>query len=288
MTPNPSTQPRIFRPPANGEHFHVDGRNYWIGEILGQGAFGAVYACNDEWGNELVAKVLLPRNRSYEEIQQHCLRERERLLELRHPNITFLRECCEYRDTFYLILERCSFTLTPIITLPNLVSDLWIPWVARDVLQGLDYIHSKGYVHKDIHPENVFASLAQDKMYPTTPPVWSFKIADLGIAGLEAELHPNEYWAQWMVPPEVIDSDQFGAIEKTVDVYHTGLLLLALMLNRVPSFTREEIIAGTPRQLAEQSSSKFAPAVSVALRRHPAMRYQTAIDFWRAISAAIK
>jgi eukaryotic-like serine/threonine-protein kinase len=85
-----------------------------------------VYACKDEWGNELVAKVLLPRNRSYEEIQQHCLRERERLLELRHPNITFLRECCEYRDTSYLILERCSFTLTPIITLSNLVADLWI------------------------------------------------------------------------------------------------------------------------------------------------------------------
>ena len=143
ITPNPSPQPRIFQPPTNGEHFHVDGRNYWIGEMLGQGAFGAVYACKDEWGNELVAKVLLPRDRSYEEIQQHCLRERERLLELRHPNITFLRECCEYRDTFYLILERCSFTLTQIITLPDLVPDLWIPWVARDVLQGLDYIHSK-------------------------------------------------------------------------------------------------------------------------------------------------
>jgi len=123
-------------------------------------------------------------------------------------------------------------------------------------------------------------------MVPTKQPVWTFKVADLGIAGLEVELKPGTMWADWMMPPEVIDPAQFGAIARTVDIYHTGLVLLALLLKTIPTFTREEIVDGRPRKLAEELGSKYAPAIAVALRRHPPVRYQTAIEFWRAISAA--
>jgi serine/threonine-protein kinase len=288
VTDNPPVHARTFQPPSGGEQVVFEGRRYTIGKQIGQGAFGTVYECTDEWGNELAAKVLLPRNRPYEEIRDHCIREFEKLRALRHPNITFIYDAFVWRDTFYLILERCALTLLSVINTPKLQPDSWIPWVARDILQGLNYIHSHGYVHKDVHPGNVFASLAQDKMVPSKPPVWSFKIADLGIAGLEAELRPNTQWAQWMLPPEVIDPAEFGAIGRTVDTYHTGLLLLALTMKAVPNFTKEEITAGKPRQLAEASTSKYGQIIGVALRRHPAVRFQTAIDFWRAISAASK
>jgi serine/threonine protein kinase len=286
MSGNPVVQPRTFQPPSGGEEIIFEGRHYWIGKKIGQGAFGAVYECTDEWGNQLAAKVLLPRDLPYEEIRDHCNRELQRLRDLRHPNITFIHTAFEWRDTFYLILERCSYTLFDLINFQDLTPDGWIPYVARDILQGLDYIHANGYVHKDVHPGNVFVSEAQDKMVPTKQSVWSFKIADLGISGLETEIRPNTQWAQWMLPPEVLDPDQFGAIGRTVDIYHTGLLLLALTMKHVPTFTKEEIIGGKPRHLAEASSSKYGQVIAMALRRHPAARFQTAIEFWRPLWAA--
>src|SRR5262245_41213910 len=147
--------PRTFTPPAKGEAINCDGHYYFIGEELGKGSFGVVYKCTDEWSNELVAKVLMPRERPYEEIRENWNSELAKLLALRHPNITYLHAAFEYKDTFYLILERCSFTLDSLISYEDMTPDRWIPWIARDVLQGLDYVHANGYVHKDIHPGNV-------------------------------------------------------------------------------------------------------------------------------------
>lgn len=55
---SPVTPPKNFSPPAKGASVHVDGRYYFIGDFMNRGYFGDVYGCSDEWGNELVAKVL--------------------------------------------------------------------------------------------------------------------------------------------------------------------------------------------------------------------------------------
>ena len=54
--------PRTFVSPKIGDEIECKGVRYYIGEKIGEGAFGAVFDCRDEWGNELAAKVLLPRN----------------------------------------------------------------------------------------------------------------------------------------------------------------------------------------------------------------------------------
>lgn len=156
----PELPSRTFTPPTDGETIDVGGKIYRMGKLVGHGAFRQVYDCTDEWDNELVAKVLLPRNRPYEEIKEHFNRETQRLIALRHPNVTFMHNAFECRDTFYVILERCHLTLSDVINFPQLNPDLWIKQIARDVLQAVEYIHVNGYVHKDIHPGNVFASLA--------------------------------------------------------------------------------------------------------------------------------
>jgi serine/threonine protein kinase len=282
----PIEQPKTFSPPTKGTRIIFAGKTYIVGDFINKGHFGRVYECADEWGNQLVAKVLVPSGRTYGEVEENWLTELQKLKELRHPNITYVYAAFECDDTFYLVMERCSMTLDVIINLKDLHPDRWIPHVARDILQGLDYIHSSGYVHKDIHPGNVFVSQSQDRMIPSKDAVWSFKIGDLGISRLETEINAfNTVLAEWMLPPEAIDSAEFGFIGRTVDIYHVGLLLLALVLNRVPTFTREEVLAGVPRQLAESSSSKFGPAIARALRRHVANRTPTALHFWQDIYA---
>jgi serine/threonine protein kinase len=240
-----------------------------------------------DWDNLLVAKVLLPKDRPYEAVRDDWMRELEALQKLRHPNITFIHAAFECRDTFYLVVERCADTLKNLIENPKIIPELWLPYVARDVLHALDFIHGEGIVHKDLHPGNVFISQFRDRMVPQKPPVWSFKIGDLGISRLEGDIRLfNTILAPWMVPPEFLDPQQFGVLGRHVDIYHTGLLLLGLLSRRVPEFTQDQIIAGVPRQMAEALNSPYGPVLARALRRHVAQRTPSAMHLWRELRSA--
>ena len=281
----PPPVPRAFVPPSIGNVIKYEGIRYYIGEQIGEGGFSTVYDCCDEWGNELVAKVLLPR-KPYEIVRSDWLHEFQNLQRLRHPHVTFIHQAFEYRDTFYLIVEKCSCTLKVLIEESNINGKLWLPYVSRDILNGLHYIHEHGYVHKDLHAGNVFISEQRDPMLPDNDPVLRFKIGDLGISRLEGNIRPfNTILAPWMLPPEALNQ-KFGSIGKQTDIYHVGLLLLSLLLNRTLDFTRDKIIDGRPRELAEGLPSKYAPAIARALRRHVSARTSSAIDMWREISSA--
>ena len=270
--------PKVFSPPQYGEQVECDGRFYYLGALIGQGHFGAVYECTDEWGNALVAKVLLPRHRTYDEVKKIWLNELASLLNLRHPNITYVHDAFEYRDTFYLVIERCVGNLA---SWPTVRGDVWIPYVARDVLQGLDFIHARGYVHKDLHPGNVLVKWDGERGASADTQMLHFKIGDLGISALQTDLSAT--MADWMLPPEHLDAPRFGPIGPQTDIYHVGLLLMNLLLPAPRFFTNEEILTGVPTQLARTLPSRFALALSAALIPVVADRTATARDFWRAI-----
>lgn len=283
VSPQPT---RWFTLPQQGESFLVYGKRYYIGERIGNGSFGEVFHCFDEWRNDLAAKVLTPRGLPYEVIRDSWLEELRKLKIIRHPNGTYLYDAFEINHTFYLIMEHCPMTLDRLIEMPNMEGDVWLPHLARDILQGLEYIHVNNYVHKDIHPGNIFISQSYDRMVPSKQPVWSFKIGDLGISRLADEVSLlRTTMNQAMIPPEVLDPAQFGPVGKSIDIYQTGLLLLAILLNKVPTFSHDEIVAGTPRELAESLTSKYAFVVAKALRRHVSARPPTALDLWREISS---
>jgi serine/threonine-protein kinase len=280
---------RKFTPPREGEVIQYQGCNYYLGKYVGQGSWGAIYHCTDDWENELVAKILVPRDRTYEDVREGWIKELRNLVKLRHPNITFVYDAFEYRDTFFLIMERCAHTFNDLIHTPNLKGEDWLPWVAHSVLQGIAFIHKVGYVHKDIHPWNVFTSVVRDKFVPSKDPVILFKIGDLGLTNLETELDVfNTMVGKWMLPPEFLKPDEYGKIGKQVDIYHAGLLLLSLLLGRIPKFTEQDILDGVPRKTVEDLQSIYSPAIARALRRHVDNRAQTAIDVWKEISAARK
>ncbi len=282
-------QPRRFRLPEKGEVIPHGERNYYIGEKLGRGGFGVVYECSDDWGNPLVAKVILPHERPYSDVRDSWHEEASKLMDLRHPNITFVRDAFEYQDTFYLIIERCNFPLLQVITSFGLDAERWLPYVARDVLQALDYIHAHGYIHKDLHPGNVFVVESRQQAAFIHRIVRSFKIGDLGLTRLETDGKAFQTrLAEWMRPPELIDTDSFGPVGRQVDLYQTGLLMLSLLLKEIPYFTTEEIVEGIPQAVAQDHASPYAPVIAKALRRHVESRMQTALEFWRELSAVTK
>ncbi|WP_013322365.1 protein kinase family protein [Gloeothece verrucosa] len=292
--------PKKFQSPKKGEIIiNNDSKDqYIIGKRINNGNFGNVYECWDEWGNELVAKVLKPNNQTYKKVREDWEKELNKLITLRHPNITYIYDCFEYRNTFYLILERCHRTFKEMIEIykyENDFLDYLFPYIARDILQAIHFIHQVGYVHKDLHLGNVFVHLVKDKLLPDNTPVWIFKIGDLGISNLEADIDIfNTTLAAWMLPPEYLDPQEYAIkdngeyrLTKQIDIYHTGLLLLSVLLGYTPPFTEQEILQGSPRQMAENLPLPYGQAIAKALRRHVEFRTQTALKFWQDIKAAI-
>ena len=288
QAPEPQAAPvdRNAIPPSPGEVITslATGTTYTMGEKLGEGSFGVVFACSDGWGNDLAAKVLKPI-RTYDEDRAAALGEMQRLLLLRHPYVTYVYDAFEYRDTFYIITERCYCPLTELYKLNQFNGTLWLMPIARCLLQAIQYLHVSGYAHQDVHPGNVFAAFSRDEMAPAVPGSIHFKLGDLGVSKVFGDLDGTNTLAEWIKPPEAIEPAEYGPLDRRIDIYHCGLLLLQLALSQEMRFSRDEILAGRPREMALALPAPFNFALEKALRRHAAFRTGSAEELWRDLNS---
>ena len=86
--------------------------------------------------------------------------------------------------------------------------------------------------------------------------------------------------AQWMLPPEVLNSAEFGPIDHRLDIYHIGLLFLQLAYSQELRFTEQEILDGKPREMTNSLPAPYNFALEKALRRHVTYRTASAMGFW--------
>ncbi len=274
-------------PPAPGERITslVTGSAYLIGDKIGEGFFGVVYHCVDEWENQLAAKIFKPQG-TYESVKEAAQKELQKLISLRHPNITYVHDAFEYRDTFYIITERCHCPVSDLFQLDNFNGSAWLLPIARSLLQAINFLHGNQCAHQDIHAGNVFAAFARNEMLPQSAGAIQFKVGDLGVAKLFGEIDAANTRAEWLLPPEVLDVSEFGPIDHRIDIYHSALLLLQLAHSREQRFTRDEILAGTPRELALSLSTPFGGVLEKALRRHVPYRTQSAKQLWQELRLA--
>jgi serine/threonine-protein kinase len=260
-------------------------KSYFIGQWLAQGFFSHVFECTDEWGNRLIAKVLKARLH-YEADRAAAMRELENLINARHPHITYIYDAFELGGAFYIIAERCAQPLDQMWSSPNYDGLVWIKPVARCLLQAVDFIHRLGMCHQDLHEGNVFMNIVEDEVLPAKFSAVNFKVGDLGLAKLTQEMDAaNTLLADGMQPPEAIDPLTYGPLGQQVDMYHCGLLLMQVLLGRRLRFTREEILAGVPRQHALQLAQPYAGAIEKCLRRRVVWRTFSAAELWRDLNS---
>jgi serine/threonine-protein kinase len=279
---------KIFVPPAPGEiitSFRTQ-NTYTIGSSIGEGNFGMVYSCTDTWNNELAVKVLKPRGLPYDKIKAAAEAEFIKLVALRHPSITYIYDAFEYRDTFYIVTERCLGPVSGLFNLPNFDGQQWIMPIARCLLQAVHFLHINGLVHQDIHLGNVFTTFVKDEM-PTDDKAIQFKLADMGVAKLFQEVDGQNTRNNLILPPEVLRPAEYGPMDYHIDLYHVGLLLLQLACSKEMSFSEEEILAGKPREMAEALPPPLNFALSKALRRHVPARTSSAMELWRDLNTSM-
>jgi eukaryotic-like serine/threonine-protein kinase len=284
----PATPPAaLVIPPNPGETVtsELTNNTYTMGGKIGEGFFGLVFSCVDIWNNQLAVKVL-KGTAPYGVIEAAAQAEFGKLILLRHPYITYVFDAFHVEETIYIVTERCHCPLSRLFAdVKDFDGKLWIRAVSRCLLQAVHYIHLAGYVHQDIHLNNVFAAFARDEMIENQQGALNFKLGDLGIAKLAGEIDATNTRAQWMLPPEVLDTKEFGPMDYRIDIYHCGLLFLHLLNGTEIRFTNEEILAGKPRQLALQLPPPYNFALEKTLRRHVAARTASAMELWRDLNS---
>src|SRR5215475_14609341 len=85
------------------------GGKYVLGELLGQGGFGAVYRARHTLLNRQQAvKILLEQHFTLPKFRERFIREAQTLAALDHPNIVHVDEFGEEPDLVYLVMPYIS------------------------------------------------------------------------------------------------------------------------------------------------------------------------------------
>ncbi|MBN2725392.1 MAG: protein kinase [Deltaproteobacteria bacterium] len=275
-----------YSPPLTISHFD---NVYNMGPEIGRGGYGIVYECTDAWQNDLVAKQIIPLSGDTQEtVYARWMDESKKLILMRHPNITFLHDAFFCDGHFYLIIEKCDLTLWQILNNPKISTPQLLYPVARCILQAADFMHKNGYVHKDLHPGNVFATFIKDELHPGNKNAVTFKVGDLGISRLMNEVNAfNTLLAPWMLPPEYISPEKFGKIGSGTDIYHTGLILLGLLASSPLMFTNDQILSGYPMNFSANNFGLEGQVIARALEPEMSKRYPSALEFWKELKSLI-
>ncbi|XP_061221844.1 interferon-induced, double-stranded RNA-activated protein kinase isoform X8 [Neopsephotus bourkii] len=130
------------------------------------------------------------------------------------------------------------------------------------ILEGVKYIHSKGLIHRDLKPQNIFVS-DEDKI----------KIGDFGLVTSVTcdNLTENTGTKSYMAPEQL--GDRYGT---EVDIYALGLIWFEI-LSAFSGHEKEKLWSEVrDGELPESFTNRFpteAPIIKKMLSRDPSRRY---------------
>ncbi|XP_018574202.1 phosphorylase b kinase gamma catalytic chain, skeletal muscle/heart isoform isoform X2 [Anoplophora glabripennis] len=210
-------------------------------EILGRGISSTVRRCIEkETGKEFAAKIIdlssdgvndgsnLESTKQEVDILRHVAG---------HPYIIELQDVFESSTFIFLVFELCKNGelfdyLTTVVTL----SEKKTRYIMRQVLEGVEHIHSRNVVHRDLKPENI---LLDDNL--------NVKITDFGFAKLlngEERLHDlcgtPGYLAPETLRCNMIEDAPGYSFE--VDIWACGVIMYTLLVGCPPFWHRKQMV----------------------------------------------
>ena len=152
---------------------HPQLAKYRFGECIGRGNFGDVYKALNTNTDRAVAIKAINLEHSEDDIPI-LLQEINLLRSLRHDNITNWFETIMVDVTMYIVMEYCSEgSCADLLRLNrNGLPEPSVAYILKNVLQGLEYLHSLKIIHRDIKAANIL--ITKDCV---------IKLADFGVSG---------------------------------------------------------------------------------------------------------
>lgn len=228
----------------------VQGR-YRLAEVIGTGGMATVYRATDELlGREVAVKVFRASARDRAELRRQETEARVLAGLSHHALVTLLDagvDCTDPEEPrVFMVMELADGSdLQRRLTAQGTLSPLQSAYLGYDLAEGLEYIHERGVVHRDVKPANIL--LAQHGRVRSRQHA---KLTDFGIALLAGT--PDDRLGKTtgtaaFLSPEQANSAEVGPAS---DVYSLGLVLLQCFTGQI-AFPGEIVSSALARLLRD-------------------------------------
>jgi len=203
----------------------LDINDFIFKEDIGEGNFGKVKFCIFKKTGEEFAIKIINKKKIKDKMKNSFFKENEIATKFNHINVIYVFRIFEDKENFYLVMEYCQKgELFDYIVQHQRLSEREAAIFFYQLINGVEYIHSKGIAHRDLKPENLL--LTNDK---------TLKIIDFG---LSHEFDPSSYLLKTKcgspsyAAPEIISCQYYDGFK--TDIWCCGIILYAMLCGFLP------------------------------------------------------
>lgn len=215
----------VTQPPITDRGIRLPRIRHWqLGNEIGRGAHGTVSVGINSDTGELIAVKIVPKSSSPSNTPvTSAANERALLSELKHSKIVQYLGFEETDSEYRMFLEYISGgSIQQLLENFGSFDEAVVRLYALQILEGLEYLHSKDVVHGDIKPGNI---LVTDR--------GQIKLSDFGtsrVIGVNQDMASMAGTPRWMSP----DMIQTNTSTKASDIWALGCVVLEMASGRPP------------------------------------------------------
>jgi serine/threonine-protein kinase len=270
----------------------VIGERYRVGQMLGGGGMGVVFAGTHVLlGTPVAVKLIHSELKDHPEAVQRFLNEARTTAALKGEHIARVFDVGVLASGEpYIVMEHLEGAgLDQYLEERGPLGQAEAVDIVLQVCEGLAEAHAAGLVHRDVKPANLFLARRPDGQF-------SVKILDFGIAKRQRRGDPGltdpgkSLGSPWYMSPEQMLTAH--AVDERADVWSLGVLLFELLTNRRP-FEGEtlaqvcgSVLTAPPprlREFRDDVASDLEDIVLCCLEKEPARRFPSVTQLAEAL-----